>query len=209
LDRSAGAVTPGAPNITEEFSGMDIQLNTLLVALMFVTILSMGIGNILVSLADIFNHATPSRREKVHIGWIFLMLLVHFNLFWHTKAILEVEDWEFGGFLLTMAGPVLMFFATSILLTDPPSDAKPDLATFFSRLGRRFFLMFALLQAWIVVVGYTMTGSFVVSDILNVGFFALGLFLASNLNERPQKMGIILAWGLGLGSFAVRYLANA
>jgi len=60
---------------------MDIQLNTLLVALMFVTILSMGIGNILSSLADIFNHATSSRRHPVHISWIVLLLIVHFNLF--------------------------------------------------------------------------------------------------------------------------------
>ena len=188
---------------------MDIQLNTLLVALMFVTILSMGIGNILISMADIFNHATPSRRDRIHIGWIVLMLLVHFNLFWNTKAILDVEDWQFGGFLLTMAGPVLMFFATSILLTDPPENFKPDLVSFFVGLGRRFFLMFAAVQAWILVVGYSMSGVFLISDTVNVAFVILGLLLAFNPGERTQKLGVILAWVLGLGSFAVRWLVQS
>lgn len=185
---------------------MDIQLNTLLVALMFVTILSMGIGNILGSLADIFNHATPSRRDKVHIGWIAMMLIVHFNLFWHTKAILEVENWGFGGFLLTMAGPVLMFFATSILLTEPPEEPKPDLNSFFFRLGQRFFMMFAILQAWIVVVGVSMTGSFIPSDAVNVGMLILAIVLALKASEKMQIVGICLAWGMALGSGVIRWL---
>jgi len=188
---------------------MDIQLNTLLVALMFVTILSMGIGNILMSLADIFNHATPSRRGRVHVSWIALILIVHFNLFWHTKAILAVEDWQFGGFLLAMAGPVLMFFATSILLTDPPAKNDPQHGEFFTGLGRRFFWMFAALQAWIVLVGFTMTGSFVVSDAVNVLFAVLAVMLAMSNGGRIQILGIWLAWGLGLSSFAIRWLAQA
>jgi hypothetical protein len=188
---------------------MDIQLNTLLVALMFVTLLSMGIGNILVSLADIFNHATPSRRDRVHIAWIALILVVHFNLFWHTKAILSVEDWDFAGFLLAMAGPVLLFFATSILLTVPPEDFQPNLASFFLGLGRRFFLMFAVLQAWILTVGYSMTGIFQIYDTVNVAFVALGLGLAFSHSERIQKLGIILAWGLGLAGFAISWLVHS
>jgi hypothetical protein len=186
---------------------MDIQLNTLLVALMFVTILSMGIGNILISLADIFNHATPSRRDKVHIGWIALVLLVHFNLFWHTKSILSVEDWQFGGFLLAMAGPVLMFFASSILLTNPPTDDEPHLGEFFTALGQRFFWMFAILQVWIVGVGYSMTGGFVPYDIVNVLFGILAVVLALAGSHRIQVFGIWFAWGLALASAAISWLA--
>ena len=187
---------------------MDIQLNTLLVALMFITILSMGIGNILISLADIFNHATSSRRNRVHISWIVLLLIVHFNLFWQTKAILDVEGWEFGGFLLTMAGPVLLFLATSILLTDPPEGAPENLVSFFVGLGRRFFLFFAILQAWVMVVGFTLTGSFIVTDLVNAAFLVLALTLAASTSERFHNVGALLAWGLGLAGFAVRWLGG-
>jgi hypothetical protein len=166
----------------------------------------MGIGNILISLADIFNHATSSRRDRVHISWIVLLLLVHFNLFWQTKAILDVEGWEFGGFLLTMAGPVLLFLATSILLTDPPEGDREDLTSFFVGLGRRFFLFFALLQVWIMVVGFTLTGSFVYTDIVNAVFLVLAVSLASSASKRLHNVGAFLAWGLGLGSLAIRWL---
>ena len=187
---------------------MDIQLNTLLVALMFITILSMGIGNILGSLADIFNHATCSRRGRVHVSWIVLLLLVHFNLFWQTKEILDVENWEFGGFLLTIAGPVLLFLATSILLTDPPEGDREDLTSFFVGLGRRFFLFFALLQVWVIGVGFTLTGSFVVTDLVNSLFLVLAVSLAASANERFHNVGAFLAWGLGLASFAIRWLVQ-
>jgi hypothetical protein len=187
---------------------MDIQLNTLLVALMFITILSMGIGNILMSLADIFNHATASRRSRSHIAWIVLLLLVHFNLFWQTKAILDVEDWEFGGFLLTMAGPVLLFLATSILLTSPPEDDQEHLTAFFVGLGRRFFLFFAILQAWIIMIGITLTGSFVASDITNAVFIVLAVTLAFSSSERLHNVGIILAWAMGVASFTIRWIVQ-
>lgn len=185
---------------------MDIQLNTLLVALMFITILSMGIGNILVALAGTFNHATPSRRDKVHVGWILLILIVHFNLFWHTKAILDVENWEFAGFLLTIAGPVLMFFATSILLTEPPEDFQPNLNSFFVNLGRRFFLMLAILQAWVVGVGISLSEAFVPSDIVNVCLMILALVLAFTTSEKIQVFGIFVAWGLVLFSGVIRWV---
>ena len=117
---------------------MEIELNTLLVALMFVTILVMGIGNILMTLADVINRATSAQRAGLHNGWIVLLLLVHFNLFWHTKEILNVEQWDFTGFLLIIAGPVLVFFATSALLTNPSAEEQEDLKGYFLRVGRPF-----------------------------------------------------------------------
>lgn len=188
---------------------MDIGLNTLLVALMFVTILCMGIGNILMVLASVFNHATSCRRDRVHIGWMFLVLLIHFNLFWHTKEILNVENWRFGGFLLAVAGPIMLFFATSVLLSDPPDEEEPDLGEFFIALGRRFFVMFAAVQIWIVGIDLVLTGSFVATDMVNVLLVLLAVALAMNSSARAQVVGVWTAWGLGLASFVVRWLAQS
>ncbi len=185
---------------------MDIDLNTMLVALMFVTILSMGIGNILGTMADIFNHATAARRDRVHVAWIILLLVIHFNLFWHTKAILDVAEWSFGGFLIAMAGPVLIFLATSILLTNPPDEDPVDLQKFFVRLGRRFFVVFGLTQAWVILAGYAMTRVFVVTDLVNVAFLILAVILATSKAHRVQLAGVVTAWGLGLVGFAIRGL---
>lgn len=188
---------------------MDIQLNTLLVALMFVTILSMGIGNILGSLADILNHATSSSRSRVHIGWIVLLLLTHFNLFWNTKAILDNDEWRFAGFLLAIAGPVLLFFSTSVLLTAPAAGDEADLRRFFHQIGRPFFVMFALVQAWVLVTSYALEGRFIGLDVFNAGLLLLALYLARSTGERGHVVGLAIAWALGLGSLALRWISLA
>lgn len=187
---------------------MDIQLNTLLVALMFVTVLSMGIGNILVTLADVLNHASASRRTKIHVSWMILLLLSHFNLFWQTKEILNVESWRFGGFLLTIAGPVLLFFATSILLTGPSEEDEKDLPAFFMRLGRSFFLMITMVQLWVLFAGYTLSGGWVPQDAVNVAFVILALVLAFSGSPRVQSLGAICAWLLMVGLLAIRWLTG-
>jgi len=186
---------------------MDIQLNTLLVALMFVTILSMGIGNILGSLADILNHATSSSRSRVHIGWIILLLLTHFNLFWNTKAILDNPQWEFGGFLLAIAGPVLLFFSTSVLLTTPDADDDANLHGFYHRLGRPFFILFAAVQAWILITVYALVGKFIGIDAVNATLLVLALFLAWSTSARSHVVGLVLAWAMGMGSLALRWIS--
>jgi len=188
-----------------EDTSMDIGLNTLLVALMFVTVLSMGIGNVLVTLADIVNHANKPRRDRVHLAWIVLVLLIHFNVFWHTKSILAVEEWAFGGFLLTIAGPVLLFFATSILLTNPGEGEQADSASFFRGIGSRFFLMFALLQGWIVVADYVLGGGLGKTDLVNVAYVILGLMLARIDQPRVQVFGVVLAWLLGIGGLMLSW----
>jgi hypothetical protein len=183
---------------------MDMELNTVLVALMFVTILSMGIGNILVTLADVFNHATRSRRSGVHVAWIVLLLLVHFNLFWQTKALVDREAWQFGDFLLVIAGPVLMFFATNVLLTAPSERESVDLEKFFAALGRRFFLMLVAVQAWILVVAFTLMGGLSSGDTFNIAFGVLPLVLMLNSAHRIQVAGVAVAWVLALLGMVLR-----
>ena len=177
---------------------MDMELNTMLVALMFVTILSMGIGNILVTLADVFNHATRSRRSGVHVAWIVLLLLVHFNLFWETKELINREVWRFGDFLLVIAGPVLLFFATNVLLTEPSERESVDLESFIVALGRRFFLMLVAVKAWTLVVGFTLIGGVSGSDIFNIAFGVLALALMLKSEQRIQVAGVAVGWVLAL-----------
>ena len=65
--------------------------NALLVALMFVTILVLGIANILVSLAAIVRHPSAAKDDAIFNNWKLLLLLAHFNLFWHTLDLLSVD----------------------------------------------------------------------------------------------------------------------
>ncbi|MFT5234046.1 MAG: hypothetical protein ACI9UK_001598 [Candidatus Krumholzibacteriia bacterium] len=187
---------------------MDIELNTILVALMFVTILSMGIGNVLGTIAEIFHHPTNGNRSRIHVGWIVLILAIHFNIFWNTKALLEVDNWSFGGFLIAIAGPVILFLATSVLLSRPSISEPENQSGLFAQLSRRFFLIFGILQIWVVAAGFAITGSFVNSDIVNVVFLLLAILLATKTSARVQLAGLVTAWGLGIASFAISWVSS-
>ena len=47
----------------------------LLVAIMFVVLLSIGIGNILMSLAAMVDRRSPLTASRMHVSWIVLLLL--------------------------------------------------------------------------------------------------------------------------------------
>lgn len=64
--------------------------NALLVAMMFVVLLTIGIGNIIMALAALVDRRTPIKPDAIHTSWVVLLLLVHFNLFWHVLDILTV-----------------------------------------------------------------------------------------------------------------------
>ena len=137
------------------------------------------------------------------MSWLTILLLTHFSLFWHTKEIVDVETWTFGAFLLTVAGPVLLFFATSILLSPPEASDEQDLDGFFRRLQRPFFLMFACQQVWILIVSYLISGGWIQKDILNGILVVLALALAFNNTPTVTRFGTITAWVLvGAGLIA-------
>ena len=88
--------------------------NSLLVAMMFVMILSIGIVNILASLASTIDYRTNQGHKGICISWIILLLLAHFNLFWHTIEIMSIGTWGFVGFLYIVTGPILIFLQATL-----------------------------------------------------------------------------------------------
>ncbi len=80
----------------------------LLVAVMFIIILSMGIGHILVSAAAMVDRRVARRIDALHVNWMLILLLIYFNFFWHTLDLLATEEWVFASFLYMMAGAILI-----------------------------------------------------------------------------------------------------
>ena len=54
---------------------------TLLAAIVFVTILGMGIGNLLMTCAEIAGGLRQPPPERIQLSWIVLLLLAMLNLF--------------------------------------------------------------------------------------------------------------------------------
>jgi len=177
---------------------------TLLVALMYVTILSLGIGNVLGALAEIVRKGRDANLDPVHILWIALLLGAHFNLFWHTLDLLTVERWGFTGFLYVISGPVLIFFCTGILVSELSDSPEAGARAHYFRVSGQFFLLFALLQIWIVGVDIVLGRGFTGAGAFNAGVFALVLVLAIWRNYPAHVIGAAVAVFIYLAATMLR-----
>jgi len=179
--------------------------NALLVAMMFIVLLTMGIGNIIAALAAIIDKRTPIKADPVHTSWVLLLLLMHFNLFWHVLDILSIEQWAFLEFLYIVAGAVILFFATHVLLPDASSTAA-DVKGHYFDVRRQFFSLLGLLMVWSIGVdflvgdGLTSTG---VANIVGMVFF-FGMALVSQ--PGIHKIGAGVGWLLFVALLAARGL---
>lgn len=165
------------------------NINTLLVAFMFITILTLGIAGVLAELAEVVRHVGTRRRDGLLVGWAALLLFVYFHLFWHTSDITLLEDWDFGLFLFAETGPVLLLFATQIMLGALTDQDSPADATV--RQGR-FFVIFAALQVWSVAAGYVLGVGFTLGSALDLVVLVTSLVLAFAKTRRIHSAGLVV-----------------
>jgi hypothetical protein len=164
---------------------------TLLTAIMFVTILGMGIGNLLMACADIAGGLRQPPPSRIQLSWIVLLLLAMLNLFWETTAILDVEEWAFLDFLYVISGPMVLLFATGVIIAPAPDGEAPE-AHYFN-LSSRFFLMLAIQEAWLVGLDLQFD-SYSMTTLLNVVLAALFVVLMVSRTYRLHLIGNGIAW---------------
>ncbi|MEE8251720.1 MAG: hypothetical protein V3R24_08270, partial [Gemmatimonadales bacterium] len=67
---------------------------TLLVAIMYITIIAIGLGNLLMTLSEIVGGQRKPGPDPVHVSWMLVLLLAYLSYFWETTVILAIDDWE-------------------------------------------------------------------------------------------------------------------
>lgn len=167
--------------------------NALLVAMMFIVLLTMGIGNIIVALAAIVDRRSPVKADTIHTSWVVLLLLIHFNLFWHVLDILSVDEWAFLDFLYIVAGAVAIFFATQVLLPDASGETT-DVREHYFDSHTRFFGLLGLLMIWSVGVDFLLGNGWTSEGGVNVVGFLIFAVMASTSQARVHRVGTIVAW---------------
>jgi hypothetical protein len=80
------------------------------------------------------------------------------------------------------------------------------LRAYYFEVSRQFFLMLALLQAWIIGVDVLLGAGFTSAGIVNLLALLLALLLASSQKPTIHVGGIVVAWVLFLGSTGLRGL---
>lgn len=118
------------------------NMTGLLVALMFVTVLTMGFGNILSALTPMFKSPEQFFKVKSLKLWWVVVCLIILDAFWRCVDIFEFEEWNFAEFLLIIVGASLLFFASTAL---PEDDDEPD-------VRKVFFSCVLGYQIWILAI---------------------------------------------------------
>jgi len=175
--------------------------SSLLVSIMFVTILSMGIGNILMGLASIVDRQSGVITYPVHTGWVVLLLLLHFNLFWHMVDIFSMDDWKFIDFIVVICGPIILFFATSVLLSG--GKEKDNEAHYYS-VAKQFFVFLAILQVWNLLADLVLNRGFTDSGAFSIVVMVVFLVLSFSRNPNLHRMGHATVWILFLATLFLR-----
>ena len=161
---------------------------TLLVAIMYVTIVATGLINVLITLSEIVGRRLVF--DPLHTGWIVLLLLVYLNFFWETTAILEIEGWDFLSFVSFIIGPIILLFATQLVLVPPDSSVQVDLAAYFLEQSGRFFLLLCLVQGWIIGLD-ALFGSFGMESYLTAATAIIFVGLMISQKYRVHVAGLL------------------
>jgi hypothetical protein len=180
--------------------------SSLLVAMMFVMVLSIGIGNILMGLSTLLGQRPLGEIDWLPTSWVLLLLLQHLNMFWHTLTILEAEEWGFGGFLYIVTGPILLFLATSLLLADPVYAGPSDARAHYFGVARRFFSIMAVLMLWMIGVDFALGSGFTAAGLWNASLVAVFLVLANSTALRLHVTLTGATWALSLSLLISRAL---
>jgi hypothetical protein len=166
---------------------------TLLVSIMFVTILAIAIGNILMTCAEIAGGLRHPVPERLQLSWIFLMLFALLSLFWKTTVLLDVDEWLFVEFLYIMAGPMVLLFATSVITAPTQDEQSSESHSHYLGLCRRFFIMLALHEAWLLGIDFWYATLSALS-LIYAAMLLLFLLLAVSSSLRVHVAGASLAW---------------
>ena len=168
------------------------NINTLLVAFMFITILTLGIAGVLAELAEVVRNVERKQRDKLLIGWALLLLFAYFSLFWHTADITLLEEWDFGLFLFAETGPVLLLFATQIMLGALGAEHEGEQDS--SVRQSRFFVIFALLHVWSIAAGFVLGAGLTMDTAIDAIVLLTCLVLASSTSRPLHVAGLTVVW---------------
>jgi len=173
---------------------------TLLVAIMYVTIVATGLISALMALSDIVGG--QRKTAPIHTAWIVLLLISYFSFFWETTALLDIEGWDFLSFLAFISGPIVLLFATNLVIAAPDAPGDATLDDFYFKLSGRFFALLALVQLWVIGLDVVFeTISFATYLTAGIGLFFIVLAVAKN-----QRLHIAGASVVGLAFLSRMFL---
>lgn len=111
-------------------------------------VLALGVTQLLQGASELVR---SSRRYPGHTFWVLALLLVHVQLWWAMWDLHDRASWTFLTFLYLLLGPILLFFATNLLLPRTASETL-DWASHFFAVRRWFLVSMTGIVVWGIFV---------------------------------------------------------
>jgi hypothetical protein len=152
----------------------------------------LGIVRLLSSAAD---YLRSWRKVQVTHFWVYNLLwlfqfLIHVLLWWSLWGVRGIGTFNFLSYLYLLAGPILLFLATSVLLPDT-EDGSVDIRAQYPVLARPYFAVLALAWAWAIALWPILLGVLSpTAPILGV-FLAAALVLVRSTSERLHAVFVV------------------
>ena len=121
------------------------------VSVMISIVLGLSLTRSLVGVANLARESRLVSTFAPHTIWVITLILAHFLQWWAVWDLRAVE-WNYARFLVALAPPLMLFFATSLVFPGAPGGAVVDLEEYFFQIRRWLMLSYACLGiVWFLV----------------------------------------------------------
>lgn len=104
-------------------------------------ILGLGITQLLTGLSRLLSARQDVRWYWPAVAWPLIMLLIHVQAWWGMFGLRTHTTWTFGGFLVVLLLPSLLYLAATLVTPDDRSGGTLDLRQRYYAHARWFFVL--------------------------------------------------------------------
>ncbi len=181
---------------------------TLLVAIMYVTLIATGLSNLLMIISELVSgKKTVVQPSRTHAFWLIILLFSYFSFFWQTTHLLEFDGWDYIGFIAFLTGPIFLLFGTNLIINLPDSTETRD--EFYMEQSTRFFILLIGVQLWVIaldVIFESVGAATAMTGLLAVVFAILAVSKSQKLHSFAAALCALLVIG---GMLAEAFLGAA
>jgi len=161
-------------------------------------VIGLAITQLLSGAARLIQLRHRVRLHAATLCWMATLFVIDTQIWWAAFERREAVHWNFFGFLVFLAMPVLAFLASYLVLPELGDEARPDLAASFARNRPWFFGCLGAIAVMSLAEETLRTGAFPVDGdaVFRVAMAAMSLVAARVANPRFQTINAFAMLGV-------------
>jgi hypothetical protein len=164
----------------------------------------MGLVRLLGAFAEYLGN--QGRREIegywVYDLWASFQFLMHVLLWWSLWNLRQVEAFNFGMYLYLLAGPIILYLGTSLLLPNM-DEGRIDLRIHYFRVRPVFFTTMGLFWLWGIFSWPVFKGVLAPTAPILAAYLGIMVTLRFTDNPKAHAALIIVVWAILIFFIAV------